>query len=255
MSDGYLDFSSGMGDDDVGKKNTRFVPKDNTAYRMTLAWYSVPVTKDGRVVDWNDDAAWNKDGTLNEKAVVRFTGANRIYVDKVGYVLFKSPAYAQFGNPRQAVATILIQWPTNSEGELDVAKFAAGRDYQVMPWIFSPDKYNTLKQQDRRFSLRNYDVCMTCPPNGAEYHKLTFTPESGNLFHKLLQSDKPEMKAVVEKIRRDVAAVAQGIKRDLARDMTVDEILSAMGQEPSSPSGSSGSHAAADVDNLLDEVL
>ena len=255
MSDGFLDFSAGIGDDDVGKKSTRFVPKDDTTYRMTLCWYSVPVVKDGRVVDWDDDAAWNADGTINDKAVVRYTGANRMYVKGAGYVLYKGPAYAQFGTPKQSVATILIQWPTNTEGELDVAQFTAGRGYNVQPWIFSTDKYNTLKKQDKRFPVKDYDICMTCPPNGAEFHKLTFTPESSNLFHKIINSDKPEMKAVADKIRRDIQAVAGGIKRDLARDLTVEEIMSALGQEVDTPTGNSGSHAAADVDDMLNDVL
>jgi hypothetical protein len=257
MSDGFLDFSAGVGDDDVGKKSTRFGAKDDTSYRVTLGWYSVTVRdSDGDVTGWDDDAAWDKDGNLVDEAVVRFTGCERIYKKGVGYFLYKGPAYAVFGQPRQSVATILVVWPTDSDGELDIAKFAAGKGYAVQPWVFSTDKYNVLKKQNKKFHLKTHDVAMTCPENGAEYQKLTFTPEDSNLLHKLMASEKPEMKAVVEKIKADIRGVAANIHRDLARDLTVDEVREALGEEVETPSGQKGgSHAAKDVDNLLKDVL
>jgi len=131
MSDGFLDFSVGVDDADVGKKTKRFVPKDDTSYRFTLGWYSVPLrNEEGKVTGWDDDFAWNDDGTVSDEAVVRFSGCERVFAGKgVGYVLYKGPAYAQFGQARQTVATILVVWPTDDEGELDVAKFTAGKGY------------------------------------------------------------------------------------------------------------------------------
>ena len=56
------------------------------------------------------------------------------------------------------------------------------------------------------------------------------------------------------KIIAEARSVAQGIHRDLARTMTVDEIREALGEEVA-PSGGGGSHTDANVDNLLDDVL
>jgi hypothetical protein len=255
MSDGFLDFSIGEGDDDVGKRAKRFTAEGGRTYRATFCWYSVPeVGQDGKIKAWHDDQAWNDDGTLTDKAVVRFTGCERVYKEGVGYVLYKSPAYAQFGEPRQTVATILLVWPTDKDGDLDASSFAAGKGYAVQPWIFSPDKYTNIKKSHKRFSLLDHDMAMSCPADGAKYQKLTFTPENENLLKKLMSSDKPQFREIVSKIRKDIFAVAESIHREMARDLTIDQIREAMGEEVDSPTGATN-HAAKDVEDLLNDVL
>ena len=252
MSDGFIDFSLGTGDEDVGKKATRFQAKDDTTYRMSFLWFSV---LDPKTKTWDDDAAWDENGKLTDKAQIRFTGCERIYLKGVGYFLYKGPAYAQFGKPRQSVSTVILVWPTDSEGELDVAQFKAGKGWQVMPWIFSPDKYKDIKAKNKRFSLLNHDLAAACPENGAEYQKLSFTPEAESLLKKLMASEKPEYQAVVEKIFADAKGVISSIHSEMARDLTVDEIKEKLGQDTGSAAGGSSGHAAKDVEELLDDVL
>jgi hypothetical protein len=251
-TEGFMDFTLGTGDDEVGKRSGRFQAKDSTTYRATFVWFSLPKVEDDKIVGWDDDGAFLEDGTLHPDAQVRFTGCERIYKKGVGYILYGGPAYAKFGKPRQAVATVICLWPTNDEGELQVEKFKSGKGWAVMPWIFSPDKYKDIKAKHKRFSLIKHDLSLACPENGAEFQKLSFTPEGENLLQKLMASEKTEYKAVVAKILGDAKAVAAGIYDELARNLTIDEIMEKLGETPGTPTGS---HSAKDVDALLDDVL
>ena len=252
--DGFLDFAIGDNDDVIGKKTKKFTAEDGRSYRVTFAWFSVPKKDGEKVIGWDDHAAIDSSGKMHPDAQIRFTGCERLYKQGVGYFLYKGPAYAQFGQPKQTVATILLVWPTSKDGDLDVASFKAGKGWQVQPWIFSADKYQTIKKSHKRFPLTKHDMALECPVGGAQYQKLTFTPEGESLFQKMLASDKPEHKAVVESILRDVRAVAENIQRDMARDLTIDQIKEALGEAVESPTGSS-SHASQNVDDLLNDVL
>lgn len=249
-TDGFLDFGMGMGDDDVGKKSQNFKVKDDTSYRVTFGWFSVR-HEDGT---WHDDEAYTKEGTLTEEAVIRFAGCQRIYKKGVGQILYKGPAYAQFGKPRDAIATILVVWPTDDEGELDVEKFKKGKGWEVMPWIHGDgEKYVSIKKLNKRFPLMTSDVMISCPSNGGEYQKMSFTPENSNLLQKLLGSEKPEAQAISGKIIADIKAVAATIHAEMARDLTIDEIKEKAGQDGDSPVDVKN-HAAKDVDSLLEEM-
>jgi hypothetical protein len=248
MSDGFLDFSIGDGDDKVGQRAKRFKAEGGRTYRATFCWLSVKTA-----AGWDDEAAIDADGNLHPEAQIRFTGCERVYKEGVGYFLYKGPAYAQFGQPKQSVATLICVWPTDKEGDLDAASFANGKGWAVQPWIFSTDKYNNIKKSHKRFSLLEHDLAMSCPPDGGQYQKLTFTPENESLFRKLLSSDKPQFKAVAMKILAEARAHAQNIHAEMARDMTIDQIREAMGEEVDTPTGSS--HAAKDVEDLLNDVL
>ena len=171
----------------------------------------------------------------------------------MGYFLYKGPAYAQFGSPKQNIATILLVWPTDKEGDLDGASFKAGKGWKVQPWVFSTDKYNTIKKSNKRFPLLKHDLALSC--TDAQYQKMTFSPEGENLFQAMLASDKPAVKATVSKILKDIKGVAANIHRDLARDLTVDQVREALGEDVDTPTGGSGNHASKNVDDLLDGVL
>jgi len=256
--DGFLDFTIGENDDNIGKKTKRFTVEDGRSYRVSFAWFSVPQKNDkGETTGWNDTAAFTADGKMHPEAQIRFTGCERLYKQGVGYFLYKGPAYAQFGQPRQQVATVLIVWPTSKDGDLDATAFKAGKGWSVQPWIFSTDKYATIKKSHKRFPLTKHDMALECPVGGSQYQKLTFTPEGESLFQKLLDSGKPEHKAVVDKILADVRAVSESIHREMARDLTIDQIKEALGESVETPTGSSSSssHASKNVDDLLDDVL
>ena len=92
---------------------------------------------------------------------------------------------------------------------------------------------------------------MTCEDK--TYQKMSFAPEKDNLLQKLLSSDKEEFQAIGKRILSEARKVGENIHRDLARTMTVDEVKEKLGMDVASPTGSS--HAAKDVDDLLNDVL
>lgn len=257
MSDGFLDFSVGENDDNIGKKSKKFSLEDGRTYRVSFAWLSVPVKNaEGATIGWDDAAAW-KGGKLHPDAQVRFTGCERIYKEGVGFFLYKGPAYAQFGQPKQYVATVLVVWPTDKDGDLDKAAFAAGKGWTVQPWLFSTDKYASIKKSHKRSPLTKCDMALECPVGGAKFQKVNFIAETESYLMKLSVSEKPEFKAVFERILADIRAVSENIHREMARDLTIDQIKEALGDsvETATGSSSSSSHASKNVDDLLDNIL
>lgn len=256
MSDeGFLDFAMGVGDDNVGKRSKNFKVKDDTSYRVSFPWFSVLKTDDEGNKEWDDEAAWDDDGQLVDEAQVRFAGCRRFYLKGVGHILFANSSYKQFGQkPKDAIGTILVVWPTDDEGDLDVSKFKAGKGFTVQPWIHGDgEKYQALKKIHKRRSLLEHDILITCPENGGEYQKMTFTAENENLLRKLLESDKPEMRAIADKIVAQVKEIAESLRDEMAQALSPDEIRERLSGDGGSPAAASA--ASKDVDALLDDVV
>jgi len=239
MSDGFLDFSIGEGDSRIGKKTERFKAESNRTYRASFVWLT------------NTDS----NGNPTADSAPRFTGCERIYKNGVGYVLVKDSNRATMidllgSQPKQTIATIICVWPTDKDGDLDVNAFKSGKGWNVSPWIFSADKYKEIGRNHKRFPLTKHDLSMAC--SDAQFQKLTFTPEGENLFMKLLNSDNAKLQEVGRQILADVNRVAESLQRDLARDMTADQVREALGETVDTPTGN---HTSTDVDNLLSDIL
>jgi hypothetical protein len=233
----FSDFSFGSGDENLGRKAKRFKAEKDRTYRMTFAWYR----------------DFNTDGTpVNKPDNIRFTGCERIYKQGVGYFLYKGPAYAEFGTPKQTIASVVVVWPTDKDGNIDAASFKNGTGWQVMPWLFDTEKYSTIKNANKRFPLIEHDIAANC--TDAQFQKMTFAPEKENLLLKMLNGQSQMHRDVAKKILEQVKAVAENIHREMARDLSLDEIRTMLGGEASGPV-SSGSHAAKDVDSMLDSML
>lgn len=238
MSDGYLNFTIGEGDNRIGKKSSRFSGETGRSYRASFVWFTE-----------TDD-----EGKPTENAKPRFTGCERIYKQGVGYVLIKDSNRTAMidllkGRPKQAVATIIVLWPVNKEGDLDTASFKAGKGYEVASWVFSADKYKEIGRNHKRFPLTNHDLTIACQDKN--FQKMTFTPENENLFKKLLGAKSKELQQVAQNIMSDVTRIAEGLNRDMARDMSVDDVREALGETVETPTGN---HSSSDVD-MLNDVL
>ena len=236
-TNGFIDFSFGSGDDNVGKKSTRFKAEGGRSYRVSFVAFK----------DINEDGTPN----LDDENSIRFAGCERIYKQGVGYILYKGPAYAEFGSPRHAVATVVCVWPCDKEGDLDAASFKGGTGWQVQPWVFSPDKYAEIKRKHKRFPLTQHDLTLAC--TDTQYQKLTFSSERDCLLTKLFTAKSEDLQAVGHKIVAQAQAMMDNIHRDLARDLTIDEIREALGDDVITPTGTS--HAAKNVEDILDDVL
>lgn len=241
MSNGFIEFGFGEGDDNVsGQKFDRFKGKEGETYRVSFVWW--PTKADGSF-------------DLDAKTP-RFVGAKRLYIPGVGYILDKGPEYAQFGDSKLNVATILAVWPTDRKGGLDKARFASG-DVDIKPWVFGKDKYEQLKRRHDEFPFGSYDLTIAC--TDTQYQKMDLSPCRESLFRKVLESEKT--KDLADAIMAQVNALAAQIQGVLARDMTVAQIRDKLsggsggsgGGSTGGNGGSTGANSAA-IDDLLDDM-
>ena len=243
MSDGFVDFSFGSGDESLksGGYTKKFKGDTGHTYRVSFAWFT----------------EYGENGLPAETAKPKFAGCERSrYKEGVGFVLLTDTNRAAMLDllkvePQQRVASVIVVWPCDKDGELDVASFKAGKGYKVQPWDMPPTKYSDIGRINKRFDLAEHDLAMTCEDK--TYQKMSFAPEKDNLLQKLLFSDKEEFQAIGKRILGDARKIADNLHRDLARNMTVDEVKEKLGFDVASPSGNS--HAAKDVDDLLNDVL
>jgi hypothetical protein len=243
MTDGFIDFSFGSGDDALKKKSSRYKPETGVTDRVSFVWFQ----------------DYDGEGMPAEGAAPKFAGCERSkYDSRVGVVLLTPDNRDEIlrilrTDPQHRVASVICVWPTDKDGELDVASFKAGKGWKVQPWVFDPGKYNEIKRVNKRFPLHEHDLSMTC--TDGTFHKMTFTPEGKDtLLSKYLSAKNEDLQAVGRKIIAEARRCSEGIYRDLARSMTPDEVREAIGDEVS-PSAGGGSHTDANVDNLLDDVL
>jgi len=235
MADDYQDFGFGAGDDKVGKKSKRFKGKEGEKYRVSFAW-----------LPRDDEDNLALDGPL------RFTGCERHYVQGVGYFLHKGPEYAAIagGPPKQSVATILVVWPTDRKGGLNMEAFKSGEGWDVMPWVFSAERYDQLKHRNNEFPLTEFDLSLHC--TDTQYQKMDISLCRENLFRKLAESGKDKGTAIVDAIQQKVAEIEKTLRADMARDLSLDKIREKLG---GSSSGPVSGGAAEDVDGLLEDIL
>jgi|SaaInlV_165m_DNA_1040744.scaffolds.fasta_scaffold07972_2 hypothetical protein len=236
--DGFLDFTFGENDENIGKQSKRFKGETGRSYRASLVWFT----------------DYKEDGTPADTANIKFTGCERIYKDGVGYVMIDSSNRVAMldllkEQPKQQIATVLCIWPCAKDGELDVASYKNGKGWKVQPWTHSPDKYKTVGQNNKRFPLTKHDLTINCIDG--KYQKMTFTPEGESLLLKYLEAKNEDLRAVGRKILGEARQVAGDIHNVLARRYTVDEVREKLGGEPSSPTGN---HASKDVDSMLDDI-
>jgi hypothetical protein len=197
----------------------------------------------------------DENGHPSDDSAPRCTGSERIYQQGLGYVLItdsnRSAVLNYLGlTPKQAIATVVVVWPTNKDGELDVESFKAGKGWQVQPWVFDPGKYREIGRSHKRFPLGKHDLSMAC--SDGQFQKMSFTPEGDNLLRKLLGAKSESLREIGAQILQKTQRVAEGLRRDLARELTLDEMREKLGDEISSPTGN---HSAKDVDDLLNDVI
>lgn len=232
MSDGFVDFGFGDGDKNLGRKTKKFDPEAGKTYQVSFVWYRT----------------YNADGTPDLTKNLRFTNCERIYKEGVGYFLYKGPAYADFGKPKTAIATIIAVWAVDNKGNVDMNRLS---EVEVMPWIFSSDKYEILSRVNDKFPLVTTDVSITC--TDSKFKKITITPDNRSVMNLLRASTKDSAQSLLKSIYADVDAIANNIRRDLARDLSLDEIREKLNLDAQGPV--TGSRTVKDADALLDDVL
>lgn len=233
----YQEFGFGEGDNSLGAKGKRFKAKEGETYRVSFVWW--PGLEEGKP---NLDAQ-----------TPRFIGCKRLYIQGVGYFISKGPEYERLagGSAKMYVATIICKWPTDPRGNLDKGRFASG-EFEINSWVMSVDKYRSIEARHKEFPLGHHDVTLSC--TDTQYQKIDISPCRESLFRKIVEKDPERARTLIEAIQ----AAAKDVPRDLAQDLTLDQIREKMGKGggplPVSASGPA-SNNSADFDGMLDDIL
>lgn len=235
MSEGFIDLSFGENDNALSTKSRTFKAKEGESYRVSFAW-------------WPSEENGAPDFSAKSP---QFLGVKRGFIDKVGKVVDKPELRAFYKQDAQIrAATIIVIWPTDDEGEIDIARVKKGK-YQILTWDLPGSKYEEIKKIGLRHPYSERDLQVDC--SDAAFQKMTFMPLPESMFAKLATSGKP----IGEELLERVAQHAEGIRDDLAKDLSLAEVkkrLSGDLETAAGPSAASEENTAA-VDSALDDLL
>lgn len=249
MSNGFQEFGFGHNDTGIGTRTKKFKGEKGKTYRLGFVWWAG--------MDSDDFDASNlipAEGTDESVLTPKFIGAPRNYHKDAGYVINKGPEYtALLGeNPRMQIATIVVAWPLGNNGQPDKDSLFSGMP-EVMPWIFSQDKYEKLKKMHGSgYWMHDHDVQADC--EDATYQKFNFLPAKQNIFKEMLKSNNAKGKEIAQFIIDRVRQMAPTLGREIGQDLTLDQLKEKLGVSTGSPVGNVVS-SDSDVDSMLGSML
>ena len=240
---GFNEFSFGQNDDHIGKRGKKVKFEGGNTYRMSFIWWE---GLDKGKLEMGDD---------DNPTPPKFVGAPIHFIEGVGYVVNKGLEYTKIagGPPKMKIATLIVLWPTNKQGDVDKNRLLAG-DAEVLPWVFSEDKYKNLKQIHKEFPFGDHDITADC--KDTQFQKLALAPCKENLLKKLLGSDKT--KSMVADMIADAQQMVETIQDNIGREMTIDQIKDKLsGGTGSAPdtTGATSTATTGEIDELVDDLL
>ena len=234
---GYETFDT-TNDNKYASKNNRYKGREGETDRLSFIWFH-----------------GTEEGTPIFDSPPKFMGAMRLYHPDVGYVLDNGPEFNRLSvatggkASKQAIATVVISWPTNRDGEIEKSRLAKG-EFSIMPWIFSKDKYKSLKKTHDRFPFGSHDIAVDC--SDAQYQKMTFTPERDHLF-KLISAKNPDM---AKRIVDQVLEVIGKLGSSLGQDLTLEEFKERLGRGEDTSNSFEGLNVSeTDIGSVMDDIL
>lgn len=202
----------------------------------------------GKSIDQLDDVDMLD---LNE---ARFKTVSASFKQGIGYVEWpkkltseEEKVWKKLGDKRSYVFTVLMQYPTDREGEID--KDRLSKNWRVLPWRFSSDKYDVLRKINKGLGesgamISGIDLNFAC--TDATYQKITITQAGPSLYQK---SDK---------FRRLVLEKALPLYEKLGlRQLTTDELREKLGMGAGSSGGGSsggGYDAGEDFSSIIQNI-
>ena len=246
MSD-LMEFGFGKDDKKVTTKVSRYKGEAGNTDRISFVWWETD--DDGNVIL----------GTEEDPGTPKFVGTRRFYVQGVGYFRDKGPEYAKLAGGARSklqIATIIAVWPTDKDGQLrrrgGKLDSEVLKDVEIVPWVFSADKYDALKRRHHEWPVSFHDITLAC--TDSQYQKMDISTCKENLFSKFVAADSVLAKEITSKIQAAVEDLSGQMGDIIARDLTLDQIREKMGLSTSSDLGGSvGSDA--EVDGMLDDLL
>lgn len=228
-------FGFGENDDNVGKKSKAWKAESGRTYRVSFAWWGIT---DGKF-------------DLTAKSP-KFAGGMINYIPGAGYIVNKGPEFTKIAGepPKQRILTLLVLWPIDKKGQVDTTRLST--DFEVVPWLFSGDKYAQLKSVHGEFPFGEHDLTITC--TDTTYQKMTFTPCKESLLKRIQTSDKG--KAVLDRIIAEVELLAAAASDQIGREMSIQQLREKLGG-----AGGGGGASTADsvttsnIDSVVDDLL
>lgn len=244
---GFMEFSFGEGDGHISGRQKKFKAQEGKTYRVSFIWVKGLETG---TLDF---------GSEDTPGKPKFVGGQTHFIPNCGFVLNKGPEYTKLAGdaPRSRIGTVIVIWPTDKSGKLDKALLANGEG-EVLPWIFSGDKYRSLGQIHDEFPLVDHDITMAC--TDAQYQKMTFTPCKENLLKALIgKVDNPTAVSTVARLISEAQQIVNNLPNEIGKDWTIDQIREKMsggsGGSPMVGGGNAAAEAGGDIDNLVDGLL
>ncbi|MEL7339302.1 MAG: hypothetical protein AAGM67_02365 [Bacteroidota bacterium] len=233
-------FGFGKGDDNIISTSKAYKGKKDNTDRVSFCWW--PIKEDGKL-DLEADTP-------------KFIGAKRGYRDGVGYFLVKGPEYAKLadGKPKTQVATLLVIWPTDDKGKLNIDAFKRG-EFEVKPWVFSQDKYRSLAGIAEEWPFAEHDIKMKCLDT--QYQKMEFNNLKDSCLKKVFDGDTDTHKMMQNKILAAIEELAPDLGSVICRDYDIQELHEKIYGESASSSGGgyTGNNTPGDIDGEVDDIL
>jgi len=199
---------------------------------------------------------WKTTPVFNE-APPSVVQADIIYCKGVGYYLDHGKDFRDIAlkiDPKtkssRKIATTLIFWPTDSNGQIDKDKLSEGK-FEVKNYLFSRDKFNQLVEIHRESPLGLCDIKINCTDE--QFHKMNFVACRESVYAKIKDKDQ----ALFTKVAETVKEVFSSVRDDMAQDLTLDQIREKLSGDVGSPVGGGGSfqNSSFDASDVLDDVL
>lgn len=224
------EFSFDDGDRSLSGNVKRLKFKNGETVRISFAWFPQ-----------------NDKGQYNLSSTPKFVGANRLWVNGVGYVIANSPEVASItgGTPKMSIATVVVVWPTDKNGNIDKNRMKNG-ECDVMPWVFSKRKYQELKALASEWPFGEHDLKLTCTE--AQYQQTSQTNCRENFLQKLQEKGSDNFSDIMDRVESVVANISNFI----GNEYTVDQLREKMGM---AVANSTNDNTTEEVDDLIDNML
>jgi hypothetical protein len=236
-------FGFGNGDEVVGQKFKAFKGEAGRTNRVSFVWFPI------------------KEGKFDLTAATpSFIGNQTHYLPNVGYIINKGPEYTKIAGgeaPKLRIGAIIAVWPTDKLGNLQNDRVMS--EFEVMPWIFSGDKFNQLKSIHGEFGFGSHDLKLNC--SDATFQKMTFSPTSDSVLAKFnnAYATNEKAKAVIDKLVASVQALIPKMPGNIGREMTIQQIREKLAGGgaggPAAPNVGGDAVAGGAVDSIVDSLL
>jgi hypothetical protein len=226
------------------KANSKMTKDEQKA--LLLGGLQKLAEKLGKSLDQLDDV------DMLDMGEARFRTLTSSYKQGLGYVEWpknltpeEEKVWKKLGDRKDYVCTLLLQYPTDKDGEVDRDRLAKG--WAIKPWRFPAKIYEQIRKANRGAaehgnSVSSIDLNIFC--EDAKFQKVSVTSSGPCIY---LKNDKFK-RVVLEK------AVSMYDKLSPFRQMTTDELREKLGLSGGGSSGGSSSDFGDDFGGVLGNV-